>query len=353
MTATDERTASINQIGKVLHRVKRIQWNAENLSALVFFVGLFALPLFLSDYQILNIVYFCSFIFLSLSLALIWGYSGILSFGQTAFFGISGYVYGILTLNVAEPSFTGVAAVIAIALGTLISAILGHFIFYSNINDNFVSLLMLAFTLVLETFMAQTAGPKWKVGKVGLGGFNGLNSIPTLSIGDFNFTGLSLFYLVLVLLLVTYLGLKKLLRSRWGYGLIASRENRERTEMFGYNVRLMQCQVFTLGGFLAALSGVLYVMWGSYIVPSSMSLSNAALPVILVAAGGRKNLTAAMIASLVLLWLSQILAINGNQYALLILGCLLILSILFAPQGFVVLFFQWINRWLFPSRPLL
>jgi ABC-type branched-subunit amino acid transport system permease subunit len=82
--------------------------------------------------------------------------------------------------------------------------------------------------------MAQTAGSEWTVSKVGLGGFNGLNSIPTLSVGNFTFTGPSLFYLVLMLLLVVYLGLKKLLRSRSGCGLIALRENRERTEMFGY-----------------------------------------------------------------------------------------------------------------------
>ena len=348
MTKTESQV--MNRTGSLIHRFERIHWNAESLASVVFFTALFLFPLFISEYQILNFVYFNAFIFLSLSLCLIWGFSGILSFGQTAFFGMGGYFYGVLTLNVTQPSFTFIAAMIAVLTGGVIAGILGYFIFYGGVNDNFVSLLMLAFTLVLETFMAQTAGPEWRVGKAALGGFNGMNTIPPLAIGSFTFTGLSLFYLVLILLLFTYLFLKGLLQSRWGYGLMALRENRFRTETFGYNVRFIQCQVFVLGGCLAALSGVLYVVWGGYITPSSMGLDNAVLPVIFVAAGGRKNLTASMIASLVILWISQALAINGNQYALLILGLLLILAILFSPQGFMASLFQWVDRLLFSSR---
>lgn len=347
---TIESSSLKSKINSIIHRVKRIRWNAENLASVVFFTALFLLPLFISEYQTLNFVYFNAFIFLSLSLCLIWGFSGILSFGQTAFYGMGGYFYGILTLNITQSSFTPVAAVIAVVAGGVIAGILGYFIFYGGVNDNFVSLLMLAFTLVLETFMAQTAGPEWRVGKAALGGFNGMNTIPPLAIGSFTVTGLSLFYLVLILLLSTYLFLKWLIQSRWGYGLMALRENRVRAETFGYNVRFMQCQVFALGGCLAALSGVLYVMWGGYITPSAMGLDNAALPVILVAAGGRKNLTASMIASLMILWLSQALAISGAQYALLILGLLLILAVLFAPQGFIASLFQWVDRLLFSSK---
>ncbi|WNZ24143.1 urea ABC transporter permease [Leptolyngbya sp. NK1-12] len=345
-----ENTSIKNKASSILCRIRRIRWNAENLAALIFFVALLLLPLFISEYQILNFIYFNAFIFLSLSLCLIWGFGGILSFGQTAFFGIGGYLYGILTLNVTQPSFTFAAAAIAILTGGIIAGILGYFMFYGGVNDHFVSLLMLAFTLVLETFMAQTAGSEWRVGKAALGGFNGMNAIPPLAIGKFALTGASLFYLVLLLLMSVYLFLRWLLQSRFGYGLMALRENRVRTETLGYNVRLMQCQIFALGGCLAALSGVLYVVWGGYITPSSMGLDNAALPVILVAAGGRKNLTASMIASLIILWFSQTLAIHGDQYALLILGLLLTLATLFGPQGFMASLFQWADHLLFSSK---
>ena len=115
-----------------------------------------------------------------------------------------------------------------------------------------------------------------------------------------------MYFLYLAILIGVYLLLRWLAGSRWGYGLLALQENRPRTETFGYNVRLMQVQVFALAGGIAALSGVLYASWGSYIDPSSMGLTAAITPVIYVAIGGRRSLTAAMISSMILLKLSQI-----------------------------------------------
>ena len=67
--------------------------------------------------------------------------------------------------------------------------------------------------------------------------------------------------------------------------------------MLGYNVRLYQLAVFVIGSVLAGMSGVLYTLWGSYITPSSMGLTAAALPIIWVAAGGRKDITATLLAT--------------------------------------------------------
>jgi branched-chain amino acid transport system permease protein len=101
---------------------------------------------------------------------------------------------------------------------------------------------------------------------------------------------------------------------------------------------------------VAALSGVLYASWGSYIDPSSMGLTAAITPVIYVAIGGRRSLTAAMIASMILLKLSQSLASEAPQYALVIFGVLALLAVLFVPEGFVVAIFNALDRWIF-RRP--
>ncbi|WP_019534197.1 branched-chain amino acid ABC transporter permease [Paenibacillus ginsengihumi] len=326
----------------------KIRFNAENATAVLMFAFLACIPLVASAYKVVNVANFLVMVFLSLSLALIWGKTGIFSFGQTIFFGVGGYTYAILFLNVNELSLTLPAMLAGVAIGGLVAWILGYLMFYGGVNDVFVGLITLCVTLVLETFMAQTAGAEWKIGSVPLGGYNGINGIPTLHLGFGDnlvaFTGKSFYYLVFVLLLVTYLLLRYLVASKWGYALLAVRENRDRSQMFGYNVPKIQTMVFTLSGMIASLGGILYAAWGNYVTPSTMGLAAATLPVVLVAAGGRKSLTAAMLFTLLYSWFSQYLSSSGSQYALVILGVCLLLVVRFMPQGVVVALFEGIDR---------
>lgn len=323
--------------------------NTENVVGIGLFIFLFAYPLFVTPYNVMNLSYFLSMVFLSLSLSLIWGYTGIFSFGQAAFFGVGGYFYAIFTMNSNVSSMTPVGLLLGILMGAFVAFIIGYLMFYGGINDVFVGLITLCITVVFETFMAQTAGSQWKIGNVGLGGYNGINGIPNLSFGSFELIGDSFYYFILILLLLIYWGLRLFIKSKYGYAVIAIRENRERTKLFGYNVPKIQMIVFTFGGALASLSGILYAMWGSYMTPSVVGLTAATLPVVLVAAGGRKNLTASIIFTLLYYWFSQSLSASGSEYALIILGVALILVILFVPEGIVVALFNLSDK-LFLSR---
>jgi ABC-type branched-subunit amino acid transport system permease subunit len=319
---------------------------AENVAFVIFFLFLLVYPMTTDEFSLLNTAYFMALTLIPLSLAMIWGKAGILSFGQTAFFGIGGYLYGIYTLNVLGSGATWIGILVGVLSGGIVAAVLGWFMFYGGINDVFVGLTTLALTLVLQTFMAQTAGDEWMVGEARLNGYNGMY-VPQISVGDMALFGRPLYYLYFVFLIGIYLLLRWLAASRWGYGLLALQENRPRTETFGYNVRLMQVQVFGLAGCIAALSGVLYASWGSYIDPSSMGLTAAITPVIYVAIGGRRSLTAAMISSMILLKLSQSLASTAPEYALVIFGLLALLAVLFVPEGFMAAAFNAIDRSLF------
>jgi ABC-type branched-subunit amino acid transport system permease subunit len=326
--------------------------SAENVAFVIFFLFLLVYPLTTDEFGLLNTAYFMAITLVPLSLALIWGKAGILSFGQTAFFGIGGYLYGIYTLNVLGSAATWTGILVGVLSGGIVAAVLGWFMFYGGVNDVFVGLTTLSLTLVLQTFMAQTAGDEWMVGEARLNGYNGMY-LPQISVGDVPLYGQPLYFLYFAIMIGVYLLLRWLASSRWGYGLLALQENRPRTETFGYNVRLMQVQVFALAGCIAALSGVLYASWGSYIDPSSMGLTAAITPVIYVAIGGRRSLTAAMISSMILLKLSQSLASSAPEYALVIFGLLALLAVLFVPEGFVVAAFNAIDRWLFrrPTAP--
>jgi branched-chain amino acid transport system permease protein len=307
-------------------------------------------PLFSDGYSVGNTAYFLVWTFMAMGLCVVWGYCGALSFGQTAFFGLAGYAYGVLTINFgAAYGFTIVALVLAVGLAALFALVLGYFMFYGEIRGVFVGIVTLSVTLVLETFMAQTAGPQWRIGDARLNGFNGMSGIPSLTIpwpgGDIMlFAGTGFYYVILVLMIVCYLWLRILLNGPFGNVLVAIRENPTRVEMLGYDVRRFQLAAFVLGGALAGLSGVLYTTWGQYITPSSMGLMAAALPVIWVSVGGRSDLTSTLVGTLLVLALFQQLTIRGSQYALVVMGALLLATVLFASEGLVLTLARRIER---------
>ena len=117
--------------------------------------------------------------------------------------------------------------------------------------------------------------------------------------------------------------------------LVAIRENPQRAEMLGYDVRKYQLGAFVIGSALAGLSGVLYTSWGNYITPSSMGMTAASLPIVWVAVGGRSDLTTTLVGALGVLVVFQALTVHGSQYALIVMGALLVVTVLIAPRGLV------------------
>jgi urea transport system permease protein len=299
-------------------------------------------PLVSDGYTVGNAAYFLCWVFMALGLCVIWGYGGALSFGQTAFFGLAGYGYGVITLNFgADNGLTLLALVAAVLLAALCAAFLGYFLFFGRISGVFLGIVTLSVTLVFERFMAQTAGPEWHIGVARLNGFNGMGGMPPLTIpwvGDdlALFPDTPLYLFMLALLVVVYLALRVLVNSRFGNVLVAIRENPERATMLGYDIRRYQLGAFVIGSGLAGLSGVLYTAWGQYITPSSMGITAAALPIVWVAVGGRSDLTATLVGTLVVLAGFQALTIYGSQYALVVMGALLVATVLLAPEGLVI-----------------
>lgn len=300
-----------------------------------------AYPLFADSYDVGNNVYFFNWLFMAMGLSLIWGYGGSLSFGQTAFFGVAGYSYGVLTINLGDAyGLTLLSLFLAVGISALFAAILGYFLFFGRISGVFLGIVTLSVTLVLERFMAQTAGPEWVIGKARLNGFNGMGAMPSLTIpwpgGDIVlYPDVTLYYVTLALLVICYLGLRILVNSRFGNVLVAIRENPLRAEMLGYDVRKYQLGAFVIGSALAGLSGVLYTSWGNYITPASMGMTAASLPIVWVAVGGRSDLTTTLIGTLAILIVFQSLTIHGSQYALIVMGALLVITVLIAPRGIV------------------
>jgi urea transport system permease protein len=327
------------------------------LSFMAVLAVVLAYPMFADAYDVGNMAYLLIWVFMAMGLCLVWGYGGILSFGQTLFFGIGGYGYGVLAINLGGESGTTVLAlVLALLASGAVAAVLGYFMIWGQVGGVFFGIVTLSSTLVLAFFLGQTAGPEWHIGEARLNGFNGMKDMAPLNIPWIGgeplfFEGVPLYYLVIGLLLVVYLGLRMLLNSRFGNVVVAVREDPQRAELLGYDVRKYQLATFVIGSMLAGLSGVLYTSWGQFITPASIGLPAAAMPIVWVAFSGRSDLTATMVGSFLVLWAFQTITVYSQQLALLLMGAMLLATVMLAPQGFVIGVVQSVRRVFAPRRP--
>ena len=322
--------------------------DSETAAGGLLLIAALILPLFISTYKAFTYSSFMFNIVLCMSITLIWGYCGTFSFGQAAFYGLGAYTYGAIAGNMESAAMTPVALIAAVVLVGLFATVIGYFMFFGGVNDVFVGIITLCLTFALNTFFGQTAGEQWKVGSVALGGYNGMSNIPTLQFGSYKLGSISMYYVGVFMVFAMIAALLLLKRSKVGYTIFAVRENRDRSSMFGYNVPLIQMLVFGVGGAIAALGGVMYASWGNYITPASMSVTQATIPVVLVASGGRTSPVAGCAFAFIYYLISNKLAATGSEYALVILGLLLINVILFIPKGLFKSLFDLADRKLIP-----
>lgn len=114
---------------------------------------------------------------LALSIGFLWGYVGILSFGQTIFFGLGGYAYALCSLNTDLPL---AAFALAAVVPMLFALLLGYFMMYGRISDIYLSVITLVVTLIFEKGVRATSGPEYVIGSVRLNGQNGIPGLPGL-----------------------------------------------------------------------------------------------------------------------------------------------------------------------------
>lgn len=272
---------------------------------------------------------------LALSLGLIWGFGGILCFGQAAFFGLGAYAYAIAAINIGEstvPFLLGVLVPFAFAF------VLGAMMFYGRLSDVYLGVITLVVTLIFFKFMNSTAGPEYVIGDARLGGFNGIPGFQTLNVPgspDWYIQDTAFYYFCGVALLVVYALARWLLASPFGRVAVAIRENEQRVELMGYDVRLRKTVLFAVGGAIAGLAGTLFASWAEIVTPGMFSLGQSAEIIIWCIVGGLGTLTGPVIGAMILAFLKFLLGQQTMFDSTLILGLILVLSVLFLPRGVV------------------
>jgi len=292
-------------------------------------------PLVVDQFDLLQLTVFASMCILALSLGVVWGYGGILCFGQSAFFGLGGYTYAVTAVNRGESTL---AIVLGIVVPALFAALLGYFMFYGRLSDVYLGVITLSVTLIFFNLVNSTAGDAYRIGSARLNGFNGMPSLPTFNVpGDPGrlLDPTETFYLVMGLLLVVYVGLHWLLASHFGRVVVAVRENETRCELLGYDVRQVKLSIFTIGGGIAGLAGCLFANWGAFVSPTMFSLGMTSQIIIWVIVGGLGTLVGPIIGCLIMQYLATALGTQQLANTNLIFGVIFLAFVLLVPRGIV------------------
>lgn len=284
---------------------------------------------------------------LAFSLGLIWGYGGILCFGQAVFFGLGAYTYVISAINLGESTLP---FILALLLPAAFAFIFGILIFYGRLSDVYIAVVTLVVTLIFHKSLNVTAGSQYVIGKARLGGYNGIPGFPTLNFpGDveMSITEDVLYYFAFCLLLVVFVLIKFLIASPFGRVCIGIRENETRMELVGYDVPRYKTFLFTISGAIAGLAGCLYANYAEIVTPTLFSMGFSAEITIWVIVGGIRSFSGPIIGACALSYLKVLLGEQTYLNNLFVTGVILILVVLLLPEGIVPSFLKlWKKFWL-------
>ena len=298
-------------------------------------VLLFGLPQVLDLFGIVQMTVFAAMAMFALSQGFLWGYGGIMSFGQAAFFGIGGYAYAISVMNLGESTLPVVIAVLA---PMLFAALLGYFMFYGRISDAYIGVITLTVSVILFQLVNSTSGSAYHIGSAELGGFNGIPGVPPLNFpGDASspLDPVQIWYAAMGSLILVYVLLRAVLASRFGRVVVAIRENETRAMLLGYDPRLYKLLTFMIAAGVAGMAGCLFTNWGGFISPTVFSLTMSAQVIIFVLVGGLGTLLGPILGAV---GIQYLIILAGSQSVVdsnLGLGVVLVAFVLLVPQGVV------------------
>ncbi|HYG87228.1 MAG TPA: branched-chain amino acid ABC transporter permease [Azospirillum sp.] len=267
----------------------------------------------------------------AVSLNILVGYTGLVSFGHAAYFGIGGYAAGLLLKATGLPFL--VAFPLAGVAAGLVAAVFGFFCV--RLTKVYFSMLTLAVAQI-----AWAVCMKWNAVT---GGDQGMSGIPYPDLlGLFDAVpvlaglGTSDRYHVLVVALVGagLVAVRRIMESPFGRVLTMIRENPSRAEFVGVNIRAYQLAAFVIAGVFAGLAGALFAIFNRGMYPDLMYWTKSAEVLIMVLLGGKARFHGPIVGAFVLLWLNQeVTAVT--EYWSLIVGVTLIALLFFLPGGIV------------------
>jgi branched-chain amino acid transport system permease protein len=257
----------------------------------------------------------------AMSLDLLMGYTGLVSFGHAAFFGLGAYATAILLERGVTSLWACLGfAVLVVGLYALVVAY-----FATARRGIYFALLTLVFAEVVFTFFRYTQT---------FGGSDGIQGVPapTLWPGVAIDTPLRNYYLVVAFLLGTYVLGRVLVTSHFGRVLVAIRENEDRARFLGYNVQRYKMAVCLISALLTGIGGALYPGRSAFATPDLMLWTVSGELIIMVMIGGLGTLTGPILGGVFFVVLQEKVSSYVSWY-FIVIGLVLVFIVLFMPKG--------------------
>lgn len=262
----------------------------------------------------------------ALSLDLLVGYTGIVSFGHALFFGLGSYVSALTLVRLSLP------LALSMITGVLVCALIAWVVGLFSIRSVGVYFAMLTMAFA-QMFYAIVM--KWTSFT---GGSDGLTGVPRPVISFIGLAELDLsrainfYYFVLFLAVASFLFCHRIISSPFGKILIAIRENAERAEFVGFKVNRYRLIIFIFAGGLAGLAGTLYAPFLRFVSPENLFWMKSGEVLIMVLLGGMGTLFGPFLGSAIYLLLEDMIS-SLTEHWMIVLGTIFALLVLLQPEG--------------------
>lgn len=298
---------------------------------IILFVLALLLPFVLDDFWILFTTRVFILGLMALSFDLVWGYTGIMSFGQALFFGMAGYSTALIATKLGITSvFVMVPA--AALVGLVVSFLMALLVILGKRQP---SMVFVALGTLTGSYVVERLARGWSY----VGGQNGIPSLPRLTAGSYEISeGPVFYYMALAILVMAYVLLRLLTRSQFGLVLAGIRQQEDRIKFFGYRTQNYKGITFCIAGLISGIAGGLYGFHEGYIGPGQLGPVLSTQIVLYTLFGGAGTLVGSIIGvgliDLFSFHLSQIW-ITGWP---IVLGLLLLIVVMFKPTGLIGFF---------------
>lgn len=327
--------------------VNSLNWKrrkSQGIAYLAILLAMVAFPLVGGDYHTVLVSRIYCLAILALSLNLMWGYTGLLSFGHGAFFGFGAYSLGLTLKYVDFPGVTYAGVFIGTFGSVIVAIILGYFLFYGRISGIYFGIITLAFTTICMSAAIRLINITG-----GLNGLFGTFLCPKFGIpGVWEYqrtliTNMANYYTCLVAFLMGFAFCRYLVNSPFGKILQAIQNDEERLEYLGYNVPNFKIAIFAIASGLAGFAGTMSVPI-QFIAPTVFGLLFSTSIIIWVAVGGRGTLLGPIIGVFLVAYMENWFSMKFEYLWVLLMGAFFIFVVVFQPGGVLGIYRYFYNR---------
>ena len=261
----------------------------------------------------------------AMSIDLMIGYSGLLTLGQAAFFGVSAYTIAITLTR------TDIGQPAAIALSLLLST--GVALVFGLIASHLKGLIFLMVTIAISQVVWGLAMQMTHL----TGGDNGVSGVPRLSFGGAPLPTGYFFYFVAFIAVACAVLLFFLTKSPYGLALKGLKQSESRMRVLGYNVWLYKVLIITISGLFAGIAGMMFAFYSGFVGTRDVSIISGAQGLVMVLAGGAGSLIGPVIGAISITFAQNFVSSVTERWAT-VLGLIYILVVIFLPNGIIGLF---------------